>query len=90
MKFNRNAPKRTIDDGSRWFSLGRMKRYLVLFSFFFFENRIATVSVSAGSKHSFDELYKFRVIRVERDICIGGRVENCSGTIRAINSKLFI
>lgn len=58
--------------------------------FFFFENRIATVSVSAGSKHSFDELYKFRVIRVERDICIGGRVENCSGTIHATNSKLFI
>lgn len=59
--------------------------------FFFFENRIATVSVSAGSKHSFDELYKFRVIRVERDICIGGRVENCCrGTIHATNSKLFI
>lgn len=58
--------------------------------FFFFENRIATVSVSAGSKHSFDELYKFRVIRVERDICIGERVENCSGTIHATNSKLFI
>lgn len=60
------------------------------YSLFFFENRIATVSVSAGSKHSFDELYKFRVIRVERDICIGGRVENCSGTIHATNSKLFI
>lgn len=88
MKFNRNAPKRTIDDGSRWFSLGRMKRYLVLFSFFF--SKIESPPVSAGSKHSFDELYKFRVIRVERDICIGGRVENCSGTIHATNSKLFI
>lgn len=90
MKFNRSAPKRTIDDGSRWFSLGRMKRYLVLFSFPLFFSKIESPPVSAGSKHSFDELYKFRVIRVERDICIGGRVENCSGTIHATNSKLFI
>lgn len=59
------------------------------YSLFFF-SKIESPPVSAGSKHSFDELYKFRVIRVERDICIGGRVENCSGTIHATNSKLFI
>lgn len=60
------------------------------FILFFFFSKIESPPVSAGSKHSFDELYKFRVIRVERDICIGGRVENCSGTIHATNSKLFI
>lgn len=59
------------------------------YSLFFF-SKTESPPVSAGSKHSFDELYKFRVIRVERDICIGGRVENCSGTIHATNSKLFI
>lgn len=66
----------------------KVSRFILFPSFFF--SKIESPPVSAGSKHSFDELYKFRVIRVERDICIGGRVENCSGTIHATNSKLFI
>lgn len=64
----------------------KVSRFILFPSFFFRKSNRHRFRLA----HSFDELYKFRVIRVERDICIGGRVENCSGTIHATNSKLFI